>query len=83
MKELTTWLFLTVFGLFIVYILDINSKKRKELKKANAWPEVLDLVISSLQSGASITESLADLSTIGPLAIKSEFIRIQREYGKR
>jgi tight adherence protein B len=82
MKELTTWLFLTVFVLFMIFILDINSKKRKELKRANAWPEVLDLVISSLQSGASITESLADLSTIGPLAIRSEFSEFKESMEK-
>ena len=82
MKELTTWLFLTVFVLFMIFILDINSKKRKELKRANAWPEVLDLVISSLQSGASITESLADLSTVGPLAIRSEFLEFKESMAK-
>ena len=82
MKELTTWLFLTVFALFMIFILDINSKKRKESKRANAWPEVLDLVISSLQSGASITESLADLSTIGPLAIRSEFLEFKESMEK-
>jgi pilus assembly protein TadC len=44
--------------------LSYNSYKSKKVKaqQANSWPEVLDLIISSLQSGASISESL---TTVG------------------
>jgi len=42
------------------------------LNRSNAWPEVLDLIIASLQSGASISESLSAIGKVGP-ALKNEF----------
>ena len=60
---------LILFTLFLValYLATISYKASKiAVKRAEAWPEVLDLLISSLQSGASISESLANLATVGP-----------------
>lgn len=44
-----------------------------------SWPEVLDLIISALQSGASISESLSNLGRVGPNAIKNEFKQFEKE----
>lgn len=65
-------LVLSFFSIFL--IVSANKKKKIELNRANAWPEVLDLIIASLQSGASITESLAHLGKIGPNVIRSDFL---------
>jgi len=48
------------------------------MKRSEAWPEVLDLLISSLQSGASISESLANLATVGPQSIRNEFDKFSK-----
>lgn len=53
-----------------------NSKLQR---RANAWPEVLDLIISSLQSGASISESLSMLGKIGPQSVRNEFITFSKK----
>lgn len=63
---------LSFFSIFLIFT--ANKKKKIELNRANAWPEVLDLIIASLQSGASITESLAHLGKIGPSVIRSDFL---------
>ncbi len=74
MQKTTLIVLLVLSSLSIFLILTANKKKRIELNRANAWPEVLDLIIASLQSGASITESLAHLGKIGPSAIRSDFL---------
>jgi tight adherence protein B len=60
-----------LFGLFLSY----TSYKSKKVKyqQANSWPEVLDLIISSLQSGSSISESLSTIGKVGPISVRNQF----------
>lgn len=44
------------------------------LNRSNAWPEVLDLIIASLQSGASISESLSAIGKVGPAFVREPFL---------
>jgi tight adherence protein B len=65
---------LTSLFLLSLHIAITAGRLRKiEIDRAAAWPEVLDLIISSLQSGASISESLANLGKIGPYAVRDQF----------
>ncbi len=73
MQGLMLWLLLTFLLGAAIYFSKITRQKRLSLNRAKAWPEVLDLIISALQSGASITESLANLEKVGPLALRSDF----------
>lgn len=73
MQILTLWLVLAVLMGVSLYFIRIAKQKRIRVSRANAWPEVLDLIISALQSGASITESLANLAKVGPLSIRADF----------
>jgi len=73
MQTLTLWLVLAVLMGVSLYFTKIAKQKRIRVSRANAWPEVLDLIISALQSGASITESLANLAKVGPLSIRADF----------
>jgi tight adherence protein B len=73
MQGLMLWLLLTFLLGAAIYFSKITRQKRLLLNRAKAWPEVLDLIISALQSGASITESLANLEKVGPLALRSDF----------
>lgn len=73
MQGLMLWLLLTFLLGAAIYFSKITRQKRLLLNRAKAWPEVLDLIISALQSGASITESLANLAKVGPLALRSDF----------
>ena len=74
-----TLLILFVLFLIALYLAIVSYKASKiSVRRAEAWPEVLDLLISSLQSGASISESLANLSTVGPQSIRHEFDKFSR-----
>lgn len=41
--------------------------------RSNALPEVIELIISGLQSGMSISETLESLGSIGPNSVQSDF----------
>jgi tight adherence protein B len=67
-------------GLYLSY----NSYKSKKVKaqQANSWPEVLDLIISSLQSGASISESLTTVGKVGPISVRYQFQTFSEKISK-
>ncbi len=57
----------------------IKERKSKFIKRQEAaWGEVLDSMISSLQSGESITESLISASKFSPPALQMTFQEIAR-----
>jgi tight adherence protein B len=60
----------------------IYSKKSQNKRIAaitSAWPDVIDHLISGIQSGLSISETLIGLSTRGPLVLRENFA----EFGER
>ena len=73
MRNLLAWMFLSFLVSVIYFVVKKNREKRAAQNRANAWPEALDLVISSLQSGASITESLSNLANVGPNSLRLDF----------
>ena len=73
MNKLMIWVLLAFLIATVYFIVKKNREKRAAQNRANAWPEALDLVISSLQSGASIIESLSNLANIGPNSLRSDF----------
>lgn len=74
-----TLLILFILSLPAIYLAKTSYQTRKiMIARAQAWPEVLDLIISSLQSGASISESLANLATVGPQSIRKEFDKFSK-----
>jgi tight adherence protein B len=64
------------FALFIAIFLFI-AQQRGESKRNSAiqgaCPELIDILISGVQSGLSLNESLAGLAVRGPAILKSEF----------
>ena len=61
-----------ISGLLLAY--KYYKAKKIQIQQANSWPEVLDLIISSLQSGASISESLSTVGRVGPLCVRNQFL---------
>jgi len=75
----TTLLILFTLSLLATYLAKISYQARKiAINRAQAWPEILDLLISSLQSGASISESLSNLATVGPQSVRKEFDKFSK-----
>ena len=57
----------------IVFITLRGKNQQTESSLIAAWPEVIDHLMSGIQSGLSLTESLADLSTRGPEILRPAF----------
>jgi tight adherence protein B len=65
-----------IFGLLlaIVALLISRNKSNKDANAISAaWPEVIDHLVSGIQSGLSISESLIGLTTRGPLILRPYF----------
>jgi tight adherence protein B len=55
-----------------------RQKSHKDTSAMNAaWPEVIDHLVSGIQSGLSITESLIGLTTRGPLILRPYFAEFE------
>ena len=51
-----------------------GKNQRSESVLIAAWPEVIDHLMSGIQSGLSLTESLAGLATRGPEILRPAFL---------
>jgi tight adherence protein B len=66
----------TAFSLFVGIFMLIAQRKNESKRSSDiqsACPEMIDHLISGLQSGLSLNESLVGLSLRGPLLIRSYF----------
>lgn len=65
-----------IFGFLLATIAVLITRKKSHRDAAAisaAWPEVIDHLVSGIQSGLSITESLIGLTTRGPLILRPYF----------
>lgn len=65
------------FGALVAGITFVTLRSKNlhnESALVAAWPEVIDHLMSGIQSGLSLTESLAGLSTRGPEILRPAFI---------
>ena len=68
------------FGTLAVGIAFVTVRAKNNLNEAAliaAWPEVIDHLMSGIQSGLSLTESLAGLSTRGPEVLRPAFTQFK------
>jgi tight adherence protein B len=68
------------FGALAAGIAFVTVRAKNNLNEAAliaAWPEVIDHLMSGIQSGLSLTESLAGLSTRGPEVLRPSFTQFK------
>ena len=68
------------FGTLAAGIAFVTVRAKNNLNEATlivAWPEVIDHLMSGVQSGLSLTESLAGLSTRGPEVLRPAFTQFK------
>lgn len=68
------------FGTLAAGIAFVTVRAKNNLSEAAliaAWPEVIDHLMSGIQSGLSLTESLAGLSTRGPEVLRPAFAQFK------
>jgi tight adherence protein B len=63
--------------LFLVIFLHYKREENLIVERASSLPEIIDLIISGLQAGMSITETLANLGKIGPTCVRDIFIQFE------
>lgn len=70
----TTFLLLVSATLFLlVFVYKSNRANKAIIDMIESLPEVIELIISGLQAGMSISETLANLANIGPNCVKEAF----------
>ena len=70
------------FGAFAAGIAFVTIRAKNNLNEAEliaAWPEVIDHLMSGIQSGLSLTESLSGLSTRGPEVLRPAFTQFKED----
>ena len=70
------------FALITTTIPIVIIRRRVENERAllqNLWPEILDHIISGLQSGLSLAETLVALGTRGPVKSRSIFLHFSEK----
>jgi tight adherence protein B len=68
------------FGTLAAGIAFVTVKAKASISEAAlvaAWPEVIDHLMSGIQSGLSLSESLAGLATRGPEVLRPSFVRFK------
>lgn len=68
------------FGALAAGIAYVTVKTKTSMNEAAlvaAWPEVIDHLMSGIQSGLSLSESLAGLATRGPEVLRPSFVRFK------
>lgn len=61
----------------IPFMINKYRAQARVRSKELAWPEAIDSLVSALQSGLSITDSLMGLAERGPLVLRDSFVRIR------
>ena len=69
----------TLLVLAFTYVIIKNRGGKLELEIASSWPEVIDHLISGIQSGMSLTEALTELSARGPEVMRPLFTAFKRQ----
>jgi tight adherence protein B len=68
------------FGALAAGISFVTIRTKSHINEAAliaAWPEVIDHLMSGIQSGLSLTESIAGLSTRGPEILRPAFVQFR------
>ena len=57
----------------------INKQRAEKVMRAreSSWPEVIDSLVSALQSGVSISDAVLALAEHAPAALRPNFIRVK------
>jgi tight adherence protein B len=69
-------------GAVITFTFLVSSAKRRETKFELLWPDVVDHLITGIQSGMSLVESLSQLAERGPRELAPYFAEFNRQIRK-
>jgi tight adherence protein B len=65
--------------LAFTYVVVNDRRGKYELEVSASWPEVIDHLVSAIQSGMSLTEALTELSSRGPMVMRPAFLMFRSQ----
>ena len=68
---------ISVFAASIPFLVNRQRAENAVRVRESAWPEVIDSLVSGLQSGVSISDSVLALAEHAPSALRHNFIRVK------
>jgi tight adherence protein B len=68
---------ISVFATAIPFLVNRQRAEKAVRVRESAWPEVIDSLVSGLQSGVSISDSVLALAEHAPSALRHNFIRVK------
>lgn len=63
----------SLLAIAFTFVVVNNRRGKHELEVSASWPEVIDHLVSAIQTGMSLTEALTELSTRGPVVMQPAF----------
>jgi tight adherence protein B len=63
----------SLLALAFTFVVVNNRRGKHDLEVRASWPEVIDHLVSAIQTGMSLTEALTELSTRGPVIMRPAF----------
>ncbi|GAA1410000.1 type II secretion system protein F [Glutamicibacter uratoxydans] len=79
----SSWLFAVIFmgfGLLAPWIYLRHQAAKRQAALQEQWPEVVDHLRSAIRAGLSLPESLSQLATVGPEALRPVFKEFALDY---
>ena len=77
MHSITLLILISTGSLFLVMFLKYKREENLIIERTKSLPELIDLIISGLQAGMSITETLVNLGKVGPTCVREIFIKFE------
>jgi tight adherence protein B len=66
-----------LIGLLMPYVRKKRVERKRMLEFSNLWPEILDLIISGVESGLSLPMSISALAHRGPIQTRYDFAQFE------
>lgn len=69
----------STLAIAFTYIIVHDRKNKHEIEVASSWPEVIDHIISGIQSGISLSEAISELANRGPRVVQPIFLKFRTQ----
>ncbi len=69
-----------VVGSFVPRLLDSRKQRREAQRRRQAWPDVIDGLVSGVRAGMSLPEAVAAVGDRGPAVVRPGFAQFAADY---
>ena len=76
---LPLWLLAGVVGAYAPVAWLQSRARRRAKERRGLWPDVCDLLVSSVRAGMSLADAVASLAVSGPERLRPDFVRFARD----